>query len=141
MMKSTRFIHLGALLAALAWAYFASGAVLSLLPGASRTINSYMLVDAVLLSTSLVFYIAWRVYRRRQRESGVMAGGFWVSLVLCSAVMSCMGLLYGAFDADRPALSPLQLMLQYILIGWLPVALLLLTLYIVSKIREKRRNQ
>lgn len=140
MMKPSLFIHIGAALAGVMACFTCASNGLATASGLRITVDS-LLVHIAIFAPAIIFYVIWLLFLRKQkRDSKVMVVMFWLSLIGASLFASFMGLLYGAFDIDWPlpvTLSPVELATKYFLLACLPVATILLVLYIVSEFVKK----
>lgn len=135
MMKSARFVHVAGVLSIAAL----SVVLMAFLMGARPSAGS--LSVAAFIASPAFFYGVWLYYRRfQQRESYIMLAGLWLSFILCSLSASIVGYLYGPADIDQPTLTTMDVIVKYSLLSCLPISFILLTLYIISEIRQKRRK-
>lgn len=133
MMKSARFMHIAGVLSILAL----SVVLMAFLRDAQPSVN--LLLAVMVIALPAFFYGVWSYYlHHQQRQSYVMVVGFWLSFVFWSLVASGLGYFYG--DIDQPIPSTMDLIIKYSLLSCLPISFILLTLYIVSEIRQKRRS-
>lgn len=139
-MKSAKFIHIGFVLAALIAGGTLPGFAFRALMGYEPVITWLVILAVV---APIVFYFMWLVDRRKkQKNRQLIVDEFWVSYVICSAVVSYWAL-GGCIRMSQPAAATVDMgirFIMYVLASCLPIALTLMTLYIVNESREKRRN-
>lgn len=138
-MKSAKFIHVGFVLTALIAGGTLPGFAFRALMG-YEPVMTWMVIIAVV--APVVFYFMWLLDRRKkQKNHPLIIDGFWVSYVICSAVVSYWAL-GGCVRINQPTVTVDMgiHLIMYVLASCLPIALILMTLYIVSETREKRRN-
>lgn len=136
-MKSAKFIHIGFMLAALIACSTLSDLALRVVLGYEPVVTWLVILAVV---APIVFYFMWLVDRRKKQKSRpLIVGGFWLSYAICSTAVSYWGI-RGYLNSAASTVSAGIHPVVYVLMSCLPIALILMALYIVSETREKRRN-